>query len=319
MRRLLAGFLLALVWPASRAQVVPIERVLAMVGERAIMSSEVMGLVAGAEMALRKQHSGEEAERRVRELYEKGLSAAIERALILKHFEESKGQVPELLVTERVQEIVDRRFSGDRTGFLNALAEERRTLEDLQREIREEITVSLLRRQEVSERVSVSPARVQAVYAERRPSYETPEKIRLNLLSVKREGRDDAEFARRVAEVQAELAAGKPFVEVARAYSDFAAEKGGDLGLLERANLRADFLTALAGRTAGAVVGPLAGEQETSFLQVVEVQPARVRSLEEVQPELERELRRQAEEELYQAWMARLRQKYPVILYPTGE
>ena len=320
-----AILLLALAACPLRAQQAPIpfrnasvsvERLVAAVADRVILSSDVMNLVAGNEQALREQLKGAEAERKVQELYEKGLNLAIERALILEEFKASKGQVPELLVQDRLDEIVARRFDGDRTRFQAALAEERKTLESLREEIREEITVSLLRRQEVSDRIAVTPAQVREAYEERRASYFTPERVRLRLISLNREGLPEDLLEKKVASVSAALAAKRDFAEVAKDYSDFLPEKAGELGVMVKSDMRSDFRKAILGLSAGQTAGPIPGDKEIAFLQVVEILPEVTKSLESVQADLERELRRKAEEEIYKGWISRLRLKYPVVIYP---
>jgi parvulin-like peptidyl-prolyl isomerase len=224
--------------------------------------------------------------------------------------------VPELLVQDRLDEIVARRFDGDRTRFQAALAEERKTLESLREEIREEITVSLLRRQEVGDRIAVTPAQVREAYEERRASYFTPERVRLRLISLNREGLPEDLLEKKVASVSAALAAKRDFAEVAKDYSDFLPEKAGELGVMVKSDMRADFRKAILGLSAGQTAGPIPGDKEIAFLQVVEILPEVTKSLESVQAELERELRRKAEEELYKGWISRLRLKYPVVIYP---
>ena len=296
---------------------VSVERLVAAVADRVIMSSEIMGMVAQSEMALREQFKGEEAEKKVQELYEKGLNLAIERALILEEFKTSKGQVPELLVQDRLDEIVAKRFGGDRSQFQSALAAERKTLESLREEIREEITVSLLRRQEVNDRIAVTPAQIRAAYEAKRASFQTPERIRLRLISLNREGLPADLLEKKVSSVAEALKNGRDFAEVAKDFSDFAADKGGDLGFVTRSDMRADYLRAIQGLAPGRTAGPIEGEKEVAFLQVVEIQAEVIKPLESVQADLERELRRKAEEEIYQGWISRLRLKYPVVLYPA--
>lgn len=296
---------------------VSVERLVAAVADRVIMSSEIMGMVAQNELQLREQYKGEEAEKKVQELYEKGLNLAIERALILEEFKSSKGQVPELLVQDRLDEIVAKRFDGDRSQFQAALTAERKTLEALREEIREEITVSLLRRQEVNDRIAVTPAQIRAAYEAKRASYQTPERLRLRLISLNREGLPADLLEKKVKSVADALKAGRAFEEVAKDFSDFAADKGGDLGFVTRSDMRADFLRAIQGLAAGRTAGPIEGEKEIAFLQVVEIQAEVVQPLESVQAELERELRRKAEDDIYKAWISRLRLKYPVVLYPA--
>lgn len=309
--------LLALLPAGLRAQPVPVERVLAAVGDRVIMASEVMGLIAGNEQAVREKYKGEELEARIKELYERGLSAAVDRALVLREFENSKGQLPELAVDERLNEIVEKRFKGDRIALQNALSAERKTIDDLRTEIREEIIFTLLRQQEVSAKVVVSPAQVLAAYEANRDRYASGEKLRLRLISLSKADLPADLVEKKVKLVQDAIAAGKDFEQLARDYSDFAADKGGDLGELTRADLRADFRAAVATLAAGQTAGPITGEKDVSFLQVVSITPARATPIEEVQAELEREIRRKAEETLYDGWVKRLRQKYPVVLYPA--
>jgi peptidylprolyl isomerase len=141
----------------------------------------------------------------------------------------------------------------------------------------------------------------------------------MRLISIKKEGLPADLVKKKVESVQAALASGKAFELVAQEFSDFAPDKGGDLGTVKKQDLRPDYLKAIEGLKPNQNAGPIDSEGEIAFLRLLQILPATGKSLEEVQPELERELRRASEEELYQSWVKRLRLKYPVVIYTPRE
>lgn len=114
----------------------------------------------------------------------------------------------------------------------------------------------------------------------------------------------DAEFeiARSKAEaVVARLAAGEEFDSVAREVSDDAPsrERGGDLGCEPRGTYQQEFDQAVWATAPGAVSGPV---RSTFGYHVVQVTDRRVRTFEEVEPELEKLVLRQMTAPLFE-WL----------------
>jgi len=104
----------------------------------------------------------------------------------------------------------------------------------------------------------------------------------------------DAEKAakQRIDALAAEIAAGKPFAEVAEASSDDVGTKssGGDLGWIEQGSLEPVFEAELFKLEAGTVSAPVRTPEGYHLIQLREVRPAAMKSFEEVRAELEAEI-----------------------------
>ena len=304
---------------AVASDAVTLDGIAAYVNDRAITIGDLAALLAPVERQLRERYRGEDLRRRVAEGWRQALDQLIERALILEEFKRREARVPERAVEEEIAAIVAERYHGDRAAFLDALAEERMTLDDFRRITGESLAVVLLRRQEVNQRVRLPPAAALDYYRANLDQYRSPETVRVRLLALQR-GADDAERAVKRAEAERlrAAAAGGDFAARARAHSEGArAADGGDMGWLPPAALRRELADAVATLAPGQL-SPVVEAGDQLFIAYLEGRkPAVVRTFEEVRGEIERELTRREEERLHARWIAALRARHFVrVLQP---
>lgn len=102
--------------------------------------------------------------------------------------------------------------------------------------------------------------------------------------------------AERIAQAQADLAAGKAFSEVAKKYSDDkgSADKGGDLGFTSGQTFPEAMETAIKNLEPGAISPPIKSEAGTHLIQVTERKQAERPSLDAMRPQLEANLQADA-------------------------
>jgi peptidyl-prolyl cis-trans isomerase SurA len=291
----------------------------AMVNDRVITVGEVLLAAAPLDQQARLGAAGpDEYSRRLNENYRMALDRMIERALMVEEVNRRVADRPELRLPDRAVEdqllgTIRDRFDGRRDLLIEALAEEGLSLDEYRRQLRERTDIFRLMKEEVGDRLLVSPGRVREEYERRKAEFETPEEIRLRMIMFPR-GADEASVAikRELADrALARLAAGEAFEAVARAMSEgFRADAGGDLGWVRPTELRPELRDAIAGLRAGEASGVIEAEDGWYLVQVAARREAGLRAYEEVRSELEQDLALKEQERLTAEWVARLRTRH---------
>jgi len=318
-RFILAGlFLLASLASSLATESVTVDAYAAVVNDRVITVSDVRALIQPVERQLEATFEGDRLEQKKQDAYDEGRRALIERALILEEFKAQKGQLPDRLVDERLDELIRERFGGDRAAFLQALSDERMTIEEYRGQIREQLIIGLLRRQEVMDRIKVSPTDVQRRYQENLDRYRVPPKVRLRMIALnKGASPEDREVKRSQAlHIRERLLGGEDFAAVARAESEGSkAASGGDWGWVDPTILRPELAEVLESIPVGEVSDVVETEEEFYLLKIEGRQNESVVPFEDVQEDLTRELRNSAGEQLYADWISRLENKHFIKLF----
>jgi peptidyl-prolyl cis-trans isomerase SurA len=250
---------------------VPVDRVVAVVGDTVILESEIQ------EQALQLQAMGAripqdptERERFLRDLLEQ----RIDDLVLLLHARKEGITVSDAEVTDAVDDRlarIRRRFPSE-TEFLRALQATGRTLAEfrlqLTQQVRNELLIQryLQANQHRFPTVAVGEEEIRAFFEQQKPALgPKPPTISFVQIVVRPEPSDSAKAAARAEadRALAELRAGADFAVVARRYSDDAAtrDEGGDLGWFRRGQMvRAFEEAAFALRP-----GELSGIVETPF------------------------------------------------------
>ena len=307
----IAGSFLSAVW--VRAEGVPVDGYAAIVHDKIITIGEVMAYMRPVDAQLRQAYEGEELQKKLMEAFVKSRETLIEEKLIIQDFESRELNIPEQLIDERIQTIVHERFDDDRSAFLEALATQRMTQEEMRKQVREGLILMISRRQEVVDRVDVSPTAIQENYQANLDRYREPGKIKLRMIMIN-QGKTPEEQAvkrREIDEILQQLKGGKDFAALAKETSeDNKAQYGGDWGWLEAQNLRAELAEAAMELTPGELSEVIELDGGMYILLVEDRKDPSVAPLEEVRAQIERELSIKEEERLYNAWINRLREKY---------
>lgn len=317
-RIVLAACVAACLPAVASARGLRVDGYAATVNKRVITVGEVLAYVQPVQMKLAERYEGAELEEHVAEAMAEQLDALIERALILEEFTLKGGTIPDRLVDDRINGMISERFKNSRTAFLEALSQERLTLDDWREETRDQLIVSIMRRQEVGDRVIVSPRAVREAYESRLDTYRVPEQVKL-LMIVLHKGAtaEDQKVKREEAEqIRAKLVAGEDFAEIAKASSEGSkAAEGGDQGWLEPSSLRPELTNVVAQLEAGRVSEVVEAGDEFYLLKVEARKNASVMPFDEARKGIEKELRMAEEERLYKAWIERLKRKFYVKVF----
>lgn len=193
---------------ASAAFADEIDGVAARVGSSVILKSDVL-----TEM----RRSGAAADR-----YAEIREEMIERELILRAAVESKLQMQEWVVENRLREIVDRAFGGDRNKLMAALAKDKVSYPEWRQRIKDDMLVAAMRWQVVDKNIQATPAAMREEFAAHPERYIADKRVSVSAILL---GPGDAAKS---AEIDAALKGGASFADLAKKYSvDAKAGEGG--------------------------------------------------------------------------------------------
>ncbi len=303
---------------AGQRRSIPIEGYAAVVNDRIIMVSDVMGPIQQHQRSLAATYKGKDLEQKMAGLYRDSLDRQVERALVLEQFEADEGVVPDRAIEDHMDSIIRTRFNDDRRELMNALSQEQLTLSEWRNQLKEELIFSIMRRQAVFDNISLSPTEVRAHYDANIETYHTPAQLRLHMISVsKGETRESIiEQASRIKTARERILAGESFETVARELSeDSKAEQGGDWGLRAPGDLRKELANLAASLPIGEISSAVVAGDNFYLVQVDERVEEMTVPFGEVQEGLTEELRGLEAERIHKEWIARLKKNHYVKIY----
>ncbi|BCN93237.1 peptidylprolyl isomerase [Thiomicrorhabdus immobilis] len=172
----------------------------------------------------------------------------------------------------------------------------------------------------LAEKVPVTDAIIEGYYAENKAQFTLPEKrqakhILISLESDSAEAKAAAE--KTIAEIQAKLAAGEAFEELAKTYSQDpgSASTGGDLGTFEQGMMVPEFDEAVFSMKEGEVSQPVKTEFGYHLIKLVKIVPKQAQPLEKVKAEVTKQYQSQEAERQY----FELLEKLNTIVYEQSD
>ena len=293
----------------------PVDGYAALVNNRVITVGEVLAIVQPIRAQLAETYTGKNLETKMEEAYKEGLDALIERALILEEFTAMGGNIPDRAVDDQINVMINERFKNDRTAFLEALAEDRMTLDDWREETRSRLIVNLMRRREVVDRVILAPRAVRDLYESRSFQYQVSEQIQLCMIVLHKGASTDDQTVKKkeAAQIREKLLAGGNFAELAKSSSEgYKAADGGNQGWMDPKTLRKELAEAVAALEPGRISEVIETDDDFYILKVEAKKNASIIPFDNVRPQIEEELRRAEELKMYKAWIERLKKKFYV-------
>ena len=200
---LTSSFLLS----TSTAKAVEVDGIAARVGSQTILKSEVYE-------EMRRQHADTFAYSRVRD-------EMVDRRLILKAAQEAKMTMQDWVVENRIREIVQRSFGGDRNKLMDALAKQRVSYPEWRQRMKDDMVVGGMRWQMVDKNVDSTPSDMRAEYENHPERYSVGGKVTVGVILLKPDDIDKREIV-------SEAIKTNGFAEVAKKFSaDSHAAEGG--------------------------------------------------------------------------------------------
>lgn len=267
-----------------------------------------------------RQEARDEAdyERRISEMASRALDQLVERELVLNEAKAKGIQMPTSYITEMVDEKIIREYNGDRTEYINALRRMGRSPLDDRREMQNRTLVDYLggqMRKSVSE---LSPEKIQRYYEAHKAEFTQSASVKVSQIALWAGAADtDDDVRRQAKEIEAAIAKGESFDELARKYSkDSSRENGGDTGWREVDSLNEDLAKAVLALPDGGCTPPIefrmGGRLSVYIIRRVAFRPAGPLPIGEVSERIENSLITEAMKVARDQWFARLRETFYV-------
>ncbi len=319
-RFLLPAVLLALLAPlvlaqsGSGVQMDPnrSNRVAARVEGQIITTEEIRREMAPLiPQVLRNATTVEDRNRALRQLERTVLENMINRILMLKEFgKDGKREIPQSVIENRLKDIIEQDFNGERERYLAYLQSRGQTVEEFREDIREELIINFMQGRMRRSQAEVSPERILEYYRQNQDEFRQEAQVRL-LQIVLPAGEEVL-----AAELRERILAGEPFREVAaEAYRDQPNAPAVSQGWVRREDLRGELAEAAFALGPGEVSEVIVLGDFAFVLGVEGVREPGVLPLAEVREEIEEILSQRLSREAQQRWLERLREKAFIEYY----
>ena len=295
---------------AAESQVV--DGIAAIVNGDVITYSQVRALVGPRERLLHSQFKGEELAKQIKEARELALKDLIDRQLIVQSFKKEKFELPEHFVEQRINDIIQESFGGDRQTFIKTLQAQNYSLTEFKKHEKESIIVQAMRSKNVKIATVIPPGKITEYYNKHRAEFTAKEQVKLRMIMIPtRAAEGNAAAQKAIAEeILGKLADGAPFDRMAQIYSeDSTRDVGGDWGWIERKTLAAPLEKVAFNLPPGRVSHVVELGPNYYILKVDEKRGGDTPSLAKLRPEIEKKLMQEESQRQQELWLAGLRQK----------
>ena len=109
----------------------------------------------------------------------------IDRKLMLKAARDAKMTMQEWVVENRVREIIDKSFGGDRSKLVEMLAKQKMSYPEWYARMKEDMIIGAMRWNVVEKNVSASPAAMRREFEENRSRYASDHKVTVSVIMLK--------------------------------------------------------------------------------------------------------------------------------------
>jgi peptidyl-prolyl cis-trans isomerase SurA len=267
---------------------------------------------APREKLLRSQYAGDELANKIKETRQAALQDLIDRQLIIQAFKKESYQIPDHFVDERLHEIIQESFGGDRNTFIKTLEAQNYTLGEFKKLETERMIVQAMRGKNVKRNTIISPTKVEDYYKKHRDEFTAKEQIKLRMIMIPNHADSGNSAAQKAMaeEILGKLANGAEFDRMAQIYSeDSTRDVGGDWGWIERKTLAAPLEKAAFNLPVGRISNIVEFSGNYYILKIDDKRGGKTRSLAEVRPEIEKKLIQLEAQHLQERWLASLRSK----------
>lgn len=283
------------------------DKIIAVVNEDVITQSDLDIALAAAIADLKEDYSGEELDARIAEARSYFFNQMIEDKLILQEAKRRGVIVDDSEVEERLNEIKSR--FPEESIFEAEIERAGVTSDILRTRYKEQLMMTRLVSHEVKDRVVVTPAEISAYYDKHSKELKAPESVRLKAVII----RFDEATAEPLAKQKADdifrlIKQGRDFSDLAKQYSQGPkAELGGDMGFIEKGQMREEFDKVIFNLKPGEVTEPLKTDTGYYIFKVEEKKGSYERSLADVREQIENTIYQEKAQNRYKEWIAKLK------------
>ncbi len=285
-----------------------VDQIVAEVNGEIITYSELKRILDPIYAQYSKVYGGEDLISRVRMARTEALNQLIENKLVLQEAKAQGLEMNEDAVTERLKEIKGR-FPNEET-FLETLKKEGTSYDSFVSQVKDQLLIKALVGREVTSRVIVSPKEVKEFYELHKEKFSEGEKVHLFHIMVKKDPQNlflSEETARQLLK---KVKDGEDFQQLAKNYSEGPnADKGGDLGFVQPGQLIPQLSDAAFKIAVGQTSDLIDVQGAYHILWVKEKTQSEIKSLDQVERQVEDAVFRQKATEMNQKWISSLREK----------
>jgi len=294
---LLALHCLGAVRPLAAAKVE--DRIVAIVNSDLILWSEVTRELAPERERIEKQYRGEELSRRLKMAEAMALTTMIERRLQLQEAKARSIDVGEQEVKQAVKQLIQQGEKIDEKDPVST------------KSVREQLTLLRVVDREVRSGVMVADPEMKRYYQEHRDRFALPEEYTLSQILIKPRSPDDAADAKgKMREITTLLKQGESFEDLALRYSDGPnASRGGRLGLVRQGELLPAIERGVSNLVPGGISDVVESPEGLHIVRLEDKKPKQFRPYEEVRQEIQALVFQQKSEDMFQTWLADLKNK----------
>lgn len=282
--------------PTSTVSAVEVDGIAAQVGSQTILKSEVYE-------EMRRVHADQFDYARIRD-------EMVDRKLILKAALDAKMTMQEWVVENRIREIVQRSFGGDRNRLMDMLAKQRVSYPEWRQRMKDDMIVGGMRWQVVDKNVSATPGDMRAEYEAHPERYGVGGKVTVSVILLKPDQADKRD------EVSAAIKT-NDFAEVAKRFSaDSRASDGGlwkDVDPVEC--FRPEVCEEIAKMPKGAMSRWLDIDGWSFLLRKESETESKRLSFADAYEKIEANVREEKAKKLYLDWLGRLRAASYIKVY----
>jgi foldase protein PrsA len=276
--------------------------VAATVNGEAILWSQVDAEIARAAAQFGIDTKSPDFDKQRAEIAKAVLDQLIGSRLIMQEARRRNVVVSDREIEEQV-DAIKKRFPTE-AEFNAALARNGFTLASLRDVLR--VTVTQRRLADAVAPGTVTDEEVRRYFEANRARYDQPAQIKVSHILFRIGEKEQEPLAQAKAKiVQARLAEGATFEDLAKQYSDDkgSAERGGDLGFVSRGTLVKEFEDAAWALRPGQTSGPIRTQYGLHIIKVYQVKDARKADFDQVKKEIQEQLLASKREKAFEAWL----------------
>ncbi len=291
---------LALLAPVSLLSAAQLQdRIVAIVNSDLIMQSDMKRELAPERERIQKEYRGEALTHRLRTVEYMALTSMIERKLQLQEAKAKGIEVSDQEVRQALQQMKQQGETIDETNPANL------------KNVREQLILLKVVDREVRSGVMVADSDMKRYFQEHHDRFALPEEYTLSQILIKPRSPDDTADAKaKAAEITALLKRGEPFEDLALHFSDGPnTSRGGRLGLVRQGELLPGIERAIAKLVPGGISDTIETSEGFHIVRLEDKQPKQFRPYEEVRAEIQGLVFQQKSEDVFQAWLAELKNK----------
>ncbi len=308
MRRILLS--LALLLPAAAPAAELIESLVARVNDQPILFSE---FETRCVVELRGATPDLAGRRRV-------LDEMIQEKLLEERAKQLGVQASDEEVEEAVERVKRQYNLATDAEFDAALAQTKLTRDELKAQLRQSITMQKVVGREVTGKIDMSDDVLRLEYERRKEAlYRVPQEARVYEIVI-RFSAEDSEArqtaAARIEEARARVAAGAPFADVAKEYSEGnARDRGGDLGTVAKGELLPALDAAVFAEPAEEYPAPILLPSSVHLFRVTDRKAAGYKSFSEVRGDLQKRMGENIYDKRFNEYVEKLRHEAFIKIY----